>query len=288
MRIHTDNGDVVVEYNPFKTVSNDRLPFDETYLREKLNYDPNDWDARLRLADGLFEKESYAEAAEIIWNGRIIPSEDLDLALSIRILSKAQPRKAIRLLTAVLELNQGKPAHNMAMANAMLHFGMVLQAIRFYGAALEVDPSLVNPDIESLILWSDDKSTMSGLFEKKLPKLGKLPRLVRDPKEALDLSTRISVHDIPVYLPDLPVAAGEEFRHDLHQSDFTQPIIAPTPVSQSSVPTSVLHVKWSTAPTKPGDSAIPVTPPPVAPPFTAVEEEAPAPGPRKLNIPGRS
>jgi tetratricopeptide (TPR) repeat protein len=287
LRIYAENGDLVVEFNPYKTVSNERLPFDETYLREKLNYDPNDWDSRLRLADGLFEKEVYAEAAEIIWNGRIIPSEDLDLALSIRILSKAQPRKAIRLLTAVLELNQGKPAHNMAMANAMLHFGMVLQAIRFYGAALEVDPSLVNPDIESLILWSDDKSTMGGLFEKKLPKLGKLPRLVRDPKEALDLSSRISLHDIPVYLPDLPVTAGEEFKHDLHQSDFSQDkIIPPTPISVSSVPTSILRVKWSTLPTPTEDTAIPVTAPPVAP-FEAAAPEPPTPGPRKLNIPGR-
>lgn len=266
-------------------MSDDRLPFDEIYLRDKLNYNPADWDTRLRLADGLFEKEAYAEAAEIIWNGKYVPSNDLDIALAIRILAKAQPRKAIRLLTAVLELNQGRPAHNMAMANAMLHYGMVLQAIRFYGAAMEIDPTLVNPDIECLILWSDDKSTMRGLFEKKLPNLGKIPRMVRDPKEALDLSSRLSLHEMPINLPDLAIAPGEEFKQELHQPDPSQIFATPAPISVSAVPTSVLRVKWSTLPTQAPDSAIPVTPAPVAPP--AASAEPPVPGPRKLNIPGR-
>lgn len=269
-------------------MSTDRLPFDEAFLRQKLNHNPADWDTRLRLADGLYENEAYAEAAEIIWNAKYVPAHDLDLALAIRILSKAQPRKAIRLLTAVLELNQGKPAHNMAMANAMLHFGMVLQAIRFYGAAMELDPSLVNPDIECLILWSDDKSTMRGLFDKKLPKLGNMPRMVRDPKEALDLSSRLGLHEMSICMPDLAIAAGEEFRQEFHQAEFSQPIAAPTPISVSAVPTSVLRVKWSAAPSQSAEQAIPVTPPPVAPPVAPVAApESSAPGPRKLNIPGR-
>lgn len=268
-------------------MSEERLPFDEAFLKEKLNFNPSDWETRLQLADGLYDKQAYAEAAEVIWSGRIVPSNDLDLALSIRILAKSQPRKAIRLLTAVLEQNQGKATYNLAMANALLHFGMVTQAIRFYGAAMEVDPSLVNPDIESLILWSDDKAASSALYEKRLPKIGNLPRVVRNPIEALDLSSRLSLNELPVYLPDLAPGPGEEFSHDFSAQDALQDKIAPpVPISKSSVPTAVLHVKWSTVAANPGDTAIPVNPPPASP-FTAAPAEPPAPGPRKLNIPGK-
>lgn len=274
--------------NPIIIVSEDRLPFDETYLRERLGGNPNEWETRIRLADGLYEKEAYAEAAEVIWSAKYIPSNDLDIALAIHILGKAQPRKAIRLLSAVLEYNRGNPSHNMAMANAMLHFGMILQAIRFYGAALEVDPTLVNPDIEYFILWSDDKSTMRGMFEKNLNKIGQVSRKIRGPKEELNLNSRMSLYSAPICLTDLVPTPGEEFKHEFYDQATPLNIAPPTPISKSSVPTSVLHVKWSTVAKPADDASIPVTAPPVAPPTPApAAEEPPTPGPRKLNIPGR-
>lgn len=202
-------------------MSSDRLPFDESFLKEKLKSDPTTWETRRQLAHGLYDKQAYAEAAEIIWTTDEIPSTDLDLAFAIRILAKAQPRRAIRLLTAVLELNQGKAVQNMAMANALLHHGMVLQAARFYGAALEADPTMVNPDLEHFVLWSDDESTMWGLFEKHRPKLGELPWMLRDPKEALRLTSRISLHTTPISVPELPVVPGEVIKHDLYQQEAT-------------------------------------------------------------------
>ena len=147
-------------------MSTDRLPFDENFLKEKLKSDPTTWETRRQLAHGLFDKQEYEEAAEIVWATEQIPSTDTDLAFAIRILSKAQPRRAIRLLTAVLELNQGKAVQNMAMANALLHHGMVLQAARFYGAALEADPTLVNPDLEHFV-----KHAFFPLFSKRNSRL---------------------------------------------------------------------------------------------------------------------
>ena len=214
-------------------MSADRLPFDEKFLKEKLKNDPTAWEIRRQLAHGLYDKQAYDEAADIIWATEQIPSIDTDLAFSIRILAKAQPRRAIRLLTAVLELNQGKAVQNMAMANALLHHGMVLQAARFYGAALEADPALVNPDLEHFILWSDDECTMWGIFEKNRPKLGQLPWMLRDPKEALKLTSRVSLHTTPISVPDLPVVAAEELKHDLYQqvAKFNAKITPPPAVT---------------------------------------------------------
>jgi hypothetical protein len=200
-------------------VSADQLPFDENFLKDKLKNDPTLWETRRQLARGLFDKQAYEEAADVIWAADPIPSTDIDLAFAIRILAKARPRRAIRLLTAVLELNQGKAVQNMAMANALLHHGMVLQAARFYGAALESDPTLVNPDLEHFILWSDDECTLWDLFEKNRPKLGQLPWMLRDPKEALKLTSRISLHTTPISVPDLPVVAAEQLNHDLYQQE---------------------------------------------------------------------
>jgi len=200
-------------------VSSERLPFNETFLREKLNQNPGDWETRRQLAHGLYDLEVYDEAAELVWTADQIPSTDLDLAFSIRILAKAQPRRAIRLLTAVLELNRGKAVQNMGMANALLHHGMVLQAARFYGAALEADPTLVNPDLEHFVLWNDDECTMWGIYEKHRTKLGQLPWMLRDPKEALKLTSRVSLHTTPIAVPELPVAAGEDLKHELYQQE---------------------------------------------------------------------
>ena len=276
-----------IESTLLKPVSEERLPFDEVYLKERLSGNPEEWETRIRLANGLYEKEAYAEAAEVIWSSKQIPSRDLDIALSIHILGKAQPRKAIRLLSAIIEYNKGNPAHNMAMANAMLHFGMVLQAIRFYGAAIQEDPTLVNPDIEFFMLWSDDKNTMRGMFEKNLGKLGQIHRKIRDPKEELNLNSRLSLYDAPIRLTDLSVAAGEEFKHEIYEQANVPDIVPHTPISISAVPTAVLHLKWG-APAAQQAENIPVAAPPVAPPVApAAPAEPPAPGPRKLNIPGR-
>ena len=190
---------------------------DEKKLRESLKANPADWATRKQLAHLLYDQGSFPEAAEIIWNADEIPSIDLELAFAARILAKAAPRKAIRLLTALLEHNRGKAVQNLGLANALLHHGMVLQAARFYGAALEADPSLGNPDLEHFILWTDDEETLWGDFNNRRPILGELPWMKRDPREAMKLTSRISKHTTPVKLPSLKPAAGEELTNELYQ-----------------------------------------------------------------------
>ena len=131
-------------------------------LSERLEENPADWKTRLRTACLLYDQDALHKAATLVLEAPQIPSTDLDLASAARILAKNQPRKAIRLLTAVCENNRGKAEQNLAMANALLNQGMVLESARFYGAALEINPNLVNPELEHFILWTDDEQSMWG------------------------------------------------------------------------------------------------------------------------------
>ena len=189
----------------------------EQKMRETLTKDPADWETRRSLAFFLYGQGSYQEAADIIWDADEIPSIDIELAFAVRILSKASPRKAIRLLVSLLEHNRGKAVQNMGLANALLHHGMVLQAARFYGAAMEIDSSLVNPDLEHFILWTDDEETIWGGFEGRRPDLGELPWMKRDPAEALELTSKISLHTTPIRLPKLTAVAAEDLSNELYQ-----------------------------------------------------------------------
>ena len=180
----------------------------EKSLLERLNANPADWDARQKMACLLYDQGDLRKATELIWEAGRIPSADLDLACAVRILAKDHPRKAIRLLAAVLENNRGKAEQNMAMANALLHNGLVLQSARFYGAALEVDPNLVNPYLEHFILWSDDEQSMWGGLKGRSPQLGELPWMTRDSMEAMKLTSRVSHHTTPIAVPKLKPVEG--------------------------------------------------------------------------------
>jgi hypothetical protein len=196
--------------------SESQAPEEQT-LRDKLRDDPADWESRRNLAHTLYNQQAFEEAAELVWDADPIPSTDIDLAFAARILAKAKPRWVIRLLTAILEQNRGKAVQNLGMANALLHHGMVLQAARFYGAAIEADPTLANPDLEHFVLWTDDEQTLWGDFNNRRPALGDLPWMVRDSREALRLHEQLSGHTTPVYVPKLAAVPGENLQHPIYQ-----------------------------------------------------------------------
>ena len=207
----------------------------ELKMRETLAKDPSDWETRRSLAFFLYGQGAFQEAADIIWDADEIPSIDIELAFAVRILSKASPRKAIRLLVSLLEHNRGKAVQNMGLANALLHHGMVLQAARFYGAAMEIDSSLVNPDLEHFILWTDDEETIWGGFEERRPDLGELPWMKRDPAEALELTSKIGLHTTPIRLPKHDAVAAENLSNELYQQKAEKGA-APSPPPSVTIP----------------------------------------------------
>ncbi len=252
-------------------------PSEEKKLRETLVNHPADWETRKQLAHLLYDQGSFQQAADIVWEADEIPSIDLELAFAARVLAKASPRKAIRLLTALLEHNHGKAVQNLGLANALLHHGMVLQAARFYGAALEADPSLGNPDLEHFILWTDDEETLWGDFKERQPKLGELPWMKRDPKEVMKLTSKVSTHTTPISLASLKPAPGEELRNELYQQTAAKGA-QPSPPPAVTIPMDRVAPKDRLFDSELGAPDAPAL----------VKPDAPAPGKTPLPTMGKS
>jgi tetratricopeptide (TPR) repeat protein len=181
-------------------------PYAEEQLRKMIEGDSNDWEARKTFARFLYDRGDTNRAAELIWEAPEIPSVDFEIAFAARILAKGTPRRAIRLLNAVLEQNKGRAVQNLGLANALLHHGMVMQAARFYGAAIESDKDgdIVNADLEHFLLWTDDHQKIWGDFEQKKDELDELPWMVRSAKEAEELRQSIRGHTTPVRVKSAP------------------------------------------------------------------------------------
>src|SRR6188508_489784 len=101
----------------------------------------------------------------------------------------------------------------MGVGNALLHHGMVLESARFYGAAIDADPNLVNPDLEHFLLWTDDAKSLWRNFLKIRSPLGLFPWAHSDP--TLDYGAPFSTP--PILLSELKPVQGENLTNHLYQ-----------------------------------------------------------------------
>ena len=214
----------------------------ESYLRELVEKNSDDWESRKKLAQILYNEGKTKEAAAIVWDAPEIPSIDLELGFAVKVLGKGAPSKAIRLLSSIQELNKGKAVQNLAVANALMHYGMVMQAARFYGAAFADDPSLVNADLEHFLLWVDDKEKIWGNFEKDKPNLAELPWMKRDAKEAESLKMAMQGHTTPIKIPNLAEVTAEAVVNTMY-SQATQLNVQSTPPPAVTIPMDRVNPK---------------------------------------------
>jgi tetratricopeptide (TPR) repeat protein len=210
----------------------------ESHLSELIEKDATDWENRKKLAQLLYNEGKTKEAANVVWEAPEIPAIDLELGFAIKILGKGAPRKAIRLLTGIQELNKGKAVQNLGLANALMHYGMVMQAARFYGAALAEDQSLASADLEHFLLWTDDKEKIWGNFNEEKPTLGELPWMKRDAKEAEQLKKAMKGHTTPIKIPNLDEVTAENIVIEMYvqssrvASDPTPPPAVTIPIER--------------------------------------------------------
>ncbi|MGJ8676980.1 MAG: hypothetical protein ACSHX0_05650 [Akkermansiaceae bacterium] len=219
------------------TNSQQTLDVAESLLLEILAKAPEDWNNRKKLAHLLYNEGKTVRAAEIVWNAPEIPSVDLELGFAIKILAKGIPRRAIRLITSIQEGNKNKPAQNLGLANALVHYGMVILAARFYGAAVAEDPSLANADLEHFLLWTDSEEKIWGDFNENKPALGELPWMKRNSAEAENLKKAMQGHTTPIRVPNLKSVSSEEIVHEMYVQSPNLGA-APTPPPSVSIPTA--------------------------------------------------
>lgn len=122
--------------------------------------EPNNWSARKKAALKLYEAERFLEAADILWKAPEMPATDIDVAFSIKVVSRARPNRSIRLVYELIRRNSGKPTKNLAMARALNMIGMPMLASRFYGAAVAEDGQLFDLSFEKQTLWYDDSGSL--------------------------------------------------------------------------------------------------------------------------------
>ncbi|MBT8037704.1 MAG: hypothetical protein KJO21_09185 [Verrucomicrobiae bacterium] len=214
----------------------------ESHLRSLLANNANDWENRKKLAQLLYNDGKTAEAADIIWDAPEIPSIDLELGFAIKILGKGTPHRAIRLINALQKHNKGKPVQNLGIANALMHYGMVMQAARFYGACMTEDDSLANSDLEHFLMWTDDKEKIWGDFNEEKPHLGELPWIKRDAHEAEQLKKAMAGHTTPIKIPNLEEVTAESVVHDMYlQSSRVN--AEPTPPPAVTIPMDRVNPK---------------------------------------------
>ena len=205
-------------------------PRSKDELTAQLATEPGNWETRKELTHLLYNEGRTKEAADLVWEAPEIPSIDLELGFAVKVLGKGRPSLAIRLLNEIQRLNHGKAAQNLGLANALLHHGMVMQAARFYGAAIELDPEVVNPDMEHFLLWVDDREKLWGPFGEELPKLEELPWIKRDAAQADALKQSMKGHTTPISIPGLKRALAEEPLHEMYvQSEHRGDEVSPPP-----------------------------------------------------------
>lgn len=207
----------------------------------KLEQNPDTWDIRKEAARLLFDNSRYKEAAEIIWTAPEIPAVDLEIAFAARVLSRSQPARAIRLLNHVQEKAVDSPAKLLAIANALMHYGMVLQAAKFYGSATAQDSNLANGDLEHFMLWLDDSQRLWGDWEKDGQKIEHLPWVRRDQGKMTnegDYKKMMSGLTTPIVIPGLKDSTAEHLTNDYYRqapikdSEITAPPAVTVPLDQ--------------------------------------------------------
>lgn len=129
-------------------------------LLATLEENPDLWETRRKTAKLFYEDKKYLEAADILWGAPEIPATDVDIAFSLKLISRVKPNRSIRLIYEVLRRNHGKPLKNIAIARALNNVGLYMEASRFYGAAIADDIKYFDLGFERQMLWMDDSNRL--------------------------------------------------------------------------------------------------------------------------------
>lgn len=262
--------------NELMETSNDNGNIDA--LLEKVQSEPNNWSARKKAALKLYEAQRYLEAADILWKAPEMPATDVDVAFSIKVVSRARPNRSMRLVYELIRRNSGKPTKNLAMARALNMIGMPMLASRFYGAAVAEDGQLFDLSFEKQTLWYDDSGSLLDQWkatdqEAKPPLDVPLHEFTGDIIEFDKLAAHASEAQMAQPTPTAPLSMPKPLPKTFEKP--LNPATNPTPQRPAEVP-------------EPSSTAKPA--PFIAPPAAPVKPQNPMGGapviPQRPQMPG--
>ena len=116
---------------------------------------PEDWAIRKRVVGLLEESEMYEDASKMLWSAPDVPQIPVEVAYTIRVVSKGQPTRAVRFVEAIVAQYSSAPAVMVEIAKELVKVGIIHQAIRVYGAAAAVDKSVADQEFELCLIEVD-------------------------------------------------------------------------------------------------------------------------------------
>lgn len=116
---------------------------------------PDDWAIRKKVVGVLYDSGFYVDSSKMLWSAPEIPPVSEELVFAFGIVSKGQPSRAVRLLDVIVAQNLAEPEETLKIAKLLMAKGMTHQAIRFYGVATAIDPSLTDNEFELSLLSVD-------------------------------------------------------------------------------------------------------------------------------------
>ncbi|MFC4993795.1 hypothetical protein [Rubritalea tangerina] len=132
------------------------------YLLSLVDDDPSNWVVRKETALMLYEAGEYLQAADMVWQTPEIPSTDMDVAFAIKIVSRARPNRAIRMLYELVGRNAGKAPQYIAMANVFNLIGYPMLAMRCYGMAMALNEDFLDMGFEAEAFLYDEGRVLSN------------------------------------------------------------------------------------------------------------------------------
>ena len=155
----------MISLNDISSNEEERGSLRKTIEQVKLN--PNDWPARKLAASILHDLKKYTEAAELIWCAPELPYRSQDIAFSVRIIAKDNPKKAILLVKEVIRRNGKNTEGGLRLAKAFHKEGLPLLASRMYGAAIAVSNDNFDIGFEQESLWFDDYGALVAEWQRQ-------------------------------------------------------------------------------------------------------------------------
>lgn len=124
----------------------------EKLLRQGLESDPADWSVRLELAEKLAQRSAGDEFDQLLREAPVAPTEDAQAHRIVELANDCERWDGLKQVLALFAATQpNSPWARFTYARTLLHTGDAATALVHYKQARNLDDSLSDPDLDTLL-----------------------------------------------------------------------------------------------------------------------------------------